>query len=177
MRQVSSRSKGTESLFANADDVKPLLRWVARSTINAVVFSIICLLAIFIVIGCFAIEVPYLLQPSLLRDASSPGASFNDCVSQGRINDPSMGFSTEFSQRLAREYPPGTLSSAIAAGLQHAGFRIVHQFAECSPDSTIKMAVIEVHGFGTERGRAYWKVDRTDHVVWTRGIIDLSGFP
>jgi hypothetical protein len=109
--------------------------------------------------------------PPILRGTTSRGESNNGCPAD--LPPDKIGISPDFSQRLAREFPPGTPSKVIETELARQGFVI----SPCPYEADVKAARVTVTGFGTLTGVAYWKVDRNDKVVWTVGFSEISGLP
>ncbi len=111
--------------------------------------------------------------PPILRGTTSRGEWNNGCPADRPRPPDEIEISPDFSQRLAAEFPPGTPSKSIQTELARQGFAISH----CPYEADVMAAKVTVTGIGTLTGKAYWKVDRNDKVLWTVGFSDISGLP
>ena len=87
-----------------------------------------------------------------------------------------LAVSPELSDRLGRQFPPGSSASALKEELLTDGFEAPTM---CEADPTIMRAAFFQKGSGLlpydVNASVYWKADSDSKIVWTKGFIFYTG--
>ena len=87
-----------------------------------------------------------------------------------------LAVSPDLSDRLNRQFPPGTPASALKAELSTDGFEPP---SACEADPTIMGTAFFRKGSGLfaydVSASVYWKADADGKIIWTRGFIFYAG--
>ncbi len=87
-----------------------------------------------------------------------------------------LAVSPELSDRLSRQFPPGSPASALKDELSIDGFEPP---SACEADPTIMGAAFFQKGGGLfaydVNASVYWKVDGDGKIIWTTGVIFYTG--
>ena len=87
-----------------------------------------------------------------------------------------LAVSPELSDRLGRQFPPGSRASALQEALSTDGFEAP---MACEADPTIMTSAFFQKGSGwlphDVNASVYWKVAGDGKIVWTKGFIFYQG--
>ena len=119
--------------------------------------------------------------PALLAHATAgsgwasacPGRNDNErAMMAGR----KFAVSPELSDRLSRQFPPGSPASALKEELSTDGFQAP---SACEADPTIMGAAFFQKGSGLfaydVNASVYWQADGDGKIIWTKGVIFYTG--
>jgi hypothetical protein len=119
--------------------------------------------------------------PALLAHATAgsgwatacPGRNENE---RAMVAGRKLAVSPELSDRLSRQFPPGSPASALKDELSTDGFEPP---SACEADPTIMGAAFFQKGGGLfaydVNASVYWKADGDGKIIWTKGVIFYTG--
>lgn len=115
--------------------------------------------------------------PSLLQNVSAGGGWWGACPPQteeeARLREGRpIAISPELNERLARQFPAGTMESVLTDALSSQSFSLL---LPCKGDNSIRVAGFQQQGGGLLSppitAEVYWKVDQSGAIVWTKGFV------
>ena len=87
-----------------------------------------------------------------------------------------LAVSPELSDRLSRQFPPGSPASVLKEELSTDGFQAP---SACEADPTIMGAAFFQKGGGwlayDVNASVYWQADGDGKIIWTKGVIFYTG--
>lgn len=114
--------------------------------------------------------------PENLRGATAKGGDWGACP---RAPDDEQrhpqALSPEFDCRLARRFPQGFPENALVEELAAEGFRPA---GSCEIDPSLKFLAFDSKGRGapTVSATAYWQVELSGRITWTKGFVAYTFF-
>lgn len=89
-----------------------------------------------------------------------------------------LALSPELNQRLMQEFPRGSSQDRLTSALVQQGFTLEPR--PCTEDRSVRMAWFSQHGGGFAgpypmHANIFWKVDRSNRLVWTKGFVEYTG--
>ena len=113
--------------------------------------------------------------PPLLRGAATHGGS-SPCPTHTPAYPSSKPSPSEFSRRLATEFPAGSNEITLLTELKDQGF-VPH--GTCDLDPSMRIAKFHLSGTWSSPvaidAFAYWKLDEHGRIAWTSGEVWLTG--
>ena len=150
------------------------LRWIVASV--SLIFAVALGFLMYLLISMRA-QPPL---PPLLRHVSAAAGYVGGCPAgtpaEARRQHP-LALSPELNQRLIREFPHGSSGKRIEEVLTRQRF---HMLPPCQNDRSIRAALFHQIGGGffgpyPIRATVYWKVNRGNKIVWTKGFVEYTG--
>jgi hypothetical protein len=136
---------------------------------------------VFVVAGAFTGSVWAKDLPALLAHATAGSGWASACPvrndsERAIMATRKLAVSPELSDRLGRQFPPGSSASALEEELLTDGFEAP---TTCEADPTIMRATFFQKGSGSlpydVNASVYWKVAGDGMIVWTKGFIFYQG--
>jgi hypothetical protein len=119
--------------------------------------------------------------PPLLKNVTAGGGWWGACPPENeqeaeeREGHP-LATSPELEQRLVQSFPPGSNERKLVDTLSKQGFELL---PPCKSDHSVRVAAFRQHGGGVlvfpVTANIFWKVDKADNIVWTRGFVAYEG--
>lgn len=113
-------------------------------------------------------------KPALLKGVAA-GGGFAFLCSESDVNS-KPDESSELTQRLRTQFPPGTQESRLTSELTKEGFVFhVRESPFCPENPAVREAHFSANGFpASTEASIRWKANAAHRLVWTDGVVEYD---